>query len=79
MKLITLAKAAGYKCYWCGKQWSIDNLSRDHIFPDGNPRRRGGGESKGGKVVCACLQCNADRGDMPFSAFKDKRRGLWIN
>jgi len=71
VKLLTLAKKYNYKCYWCGNQWPIDNLSRDHIFPDGNPRRRGGGKIKGGLVVLSCLQCNQERGDMSFYAYKE--------
>jgi len=57
-------------CYYCGKKFSRDELTMDHIVPvarggkstKGNvvPVARGGKSTKGNVVPC-CKQCNNDK------------------
>ena len=43
-------------CHYCGKQFSRDELTMDHIVPVS----RGGTSTKGNVVPC-CKQCNSDK------------------
>lgn len=50
----------GHTCYWCGQPGN----TMDHIIP----------WSKGGRTtmencICACQECNGQRGDMPATEF----------
>jgi len=75
MKLITLAKQYNYTCYWCKKKWKLEDLTRDHIIPYSQTKKswkRGGGHSRKGKCVLACIICNGRRGNLPMDMFKEK-------
>lgn len=45
------------KCQYCGKRFSTNELSLDHIIP-----RSIGGGTTWGNIVCACTGCNAKKG-----------------
>lgn len=45
-------------CAYCGKQFTSNNLSRDHISPVSR-----GGENKWMNVVTACKKCNSVKSD----------------
>lgn len=50
----------GHTCYWCGRP----GFTMDHVIP----------WSKGGRTtmtncICACEECNGQRGDMPAEEF----------
>ena len=47
----------GHCCQYCGKVFSIKNLSLDHVVP-----RSRGGENCWENIVCACLKCNVRKG-----------------
>lgn len=52
-----------YTCYWCGQP----GFTMDHVIP----------WSKGGRTtmtncICACEECNGQRGDMPADEFARK-------
>lgn len=47
----------GNKCQYCGKRFSIQELSIDHILP-----RSLGGKAAWGNVVAACTKCNGKKG-----------------
>jgi 5-methylcytosine-specific restriction endonuclease McrA len=45
------------KCQYCGKTFSTNELSLDHVLP-----RSQGGEESWTNLVCACTRCNARKG-----------------
>lgn len=45
------------QCQYCGRHFSTNELSIDHILP----RAQGGGDSWE-NLVCACIRCNARKG-----------------
>ena len=45
------------QCQYCGKRFSMSDLSLDHIVP-----RSQGGPSSWENVVCACIDCNVRKG-----------------
>lgn len=52
-----------YTCYWCGQP----GFTMDHVIP----------WSKGGRTtmtncICACEECNGQRGDMPAEDFAER-------
>jgi len=47
----------GNRCQYCGKKYSTNELSLDHVIP-----RSQGGTSTWENIVCACLQCNIRKG-----------------
>jgi hypothetical protein len=47
----------GNKCQYCGKAFTTNELSIDHIIP-----RSMGGRSVWENVVCACTKCNVRKG-----------------
>ena len=47
----------GNRCQYCGKHFSTNELSIDHIIP-----RSVGGGSTWKNVVCACTRCNSKKG-----------------
>lgn len=46
-----------HMCAYCGKQFKVKDLSRDHIIP-----KSVGGENKWMNVVTACITCNMKKG-----------------
>lgn len=54
----TLYKRDAYKCQYCGKTPSTEELTIDHILP----RSRGGKTTWQNCVIC-CLPCNARKAD----------------
>lgn len=75
----------GGACFYCDEPVSMEarvylstdfKLARlngaatvDHIIP----QSRGGGDTMG-NIVCACLECNTERGDMPAVDFLYMKR-----
>lgn len=47
-----------YKCQYCNKKFTRDNLTLDHVIP-----RSKGGKSKWTNVVACCKACNEAKGD----------------
>ena len=45
------------RCQYCGKRFQLSELSLDHIVP----RSQGGGNTWT-NIVCACTECNKDKG-----------------
>ena len=52
-----LFRRDGNSCQYCGRQFSTENLSIDHVVP-----RCAGGVSSWSNCVVACLSCNARKG-----------------
>ncbi len=44
-------------CVYCGKSYDLSQLSIDHVHP-----RSRGGRNVASNSVCACTQCNQDKG-----------------
>src|SRR5690606_41406381 len=55
----TLFKRDFYTCYYCYNQFSINQLTVDHVIP-----RSKGGKSVWENCVTACHTCNYKKGDM---------------
>lgn len=49
-------KLSEKKCYYCGQQFEIENLSMDHIVPIVR-----WGRSTKNNVVVACKKCNSEK------------------
>jgi 5-methylcytosine-specific restriction endonuclease McrA len=47
----------GNRCQYCGKKFTTDGLSLDHVVP-----RSRGGLASWENIVCACLRCNVRKG-----------------
>lgn len=47
----------GHRCQYCGKRYSSPRLSLDHVMPKSR-----GGEDTWENIVCACLDCNVNKG-----------------
>jgi 5-methylcytosine-specific restriction endonuclease McrA len=47
----------GNRCQYCGKKFTTDALSLDHVVP-----RVRGGKATWDNIVCACLRCNVRKG-----------------
>lgn len=71
MKLLVLAEKYGYTCHWCKRKFPLDDLTRDHIYPKGHPKR--GVSRKQGSMVLACIVCNQERGNLPYEVFKNRK------
>ena len=54
----------GYRCVYCGEQFTADQLTLDHV----QPRVRGGDRSEG-NLVTACMGCNTLKGHQRLSQF----------
>ena len=50
----------GYRCVYCGRTGTVDELSVDHV----EPRTRQGDHSPG-NLVTACTACNLAKGGLP--------------
>jgi len=48
----------GHRCQYCERQFPTSELSVDHVVP-----RSLGGTDKWSNLVCACIKCNARKGD----------------
>lgn len=48
----------GNQCQYCGKHYSLSQLSFDHVIPKSR-----GGATNWENVVCCCLTCNGRKGD----------------
>lgn len=55
----------GYICYWCGGPGE----TMDHIVPWSK-----GGRTTMDNCICACLECNGQRGDTPAAEFARQRQ-----
>lgn len=53
-----LFKRDQYRCMYCGKQYVIAELTRDHVKPKAH-----GGEDTWENVVAACKRCNQAKAD----------------
>ncbi len=47
----------GNRCQYCGRKFSTNELSLDHVVP-----RSMGGKTTWENIVCACLRCNIKKG-----------------
>lgn len=47
----------GYRCQYCGDEFSIDELTYDHVVP-----RASGGRREWSNIVSACRACNSRKG-----------------
>lgn len=47
-----------YKCCYCGKKYSKDKLTLDHVLA-----RSHGGKTEWGNIVLACVECNRLKSD----------------
>lgn len=55
-------------CYYCGKKFTKEELTMDHIVPIAR-----GGKSNKGNVVVSCFECNQGKGlDTPVESILDK-------
>lgn len=57
LKVLTRDK---YTCYWCGRP----GFTMDHVIPWSK-----GGRTSMTNCICACEECNGQRGDMPAEEF----------
>ncbi len=48
----------GNQCQYCGRRYSTSELSIDHVLPQSR-----GGENSWSNLVCACVRCNARKGN----------------
>jgi len=48
----------GHRCQYCGRHFPTSELSVDHVVP-----RSSGGGDHWTNLVCACIRCNARKGD----------------
>jgi 5-methylcytosine-specific restriction endonuclease McrA len=48
----------GNKCQYCGRRFPTSELSIDHVVPQSR-----GGENSWANLVCACVRCNARKGN----------------
>ncbi|MEO5568325.1 MAG: HNH endonuclease [Gemmatimonadaceae bacterium] len=53
-----------FRCVYCGKRFTAEELSVDHV----EPRMRGGDQSSG-NLVTACRGCNVRKGHRRVSDF----------
>ena len=56
----------GCTCVYCGESYDLSDLTIDHV----HPRCRGGGDIN--NTVCACLQCNQDKGSNDWKDFIER-------
>lgn len=56
--------AHGHRCCYCGVVRESADLEIDHKIP-----RAAGGNGDPGNLLCACRECNRERGDMPYELF----------
>lgn len=49
----------GYVCQYCGTQLNEKTATVDHVIPKSQ-----GGSSYADNLVCACQECNLEKGDM---------------
>lgn len=47
-------------CFWCDKPLTFAEATKDHVIP-----RTLGGSHSFDNVVCACTDCNSEKGDSP--------------
>jgi 5-methylcytosine-specific restriction endonuclease McrA len=55
---INVYRRDGFQCQYCGVEFSVDDLTFDHVFP----QSRGGGTNWTNIVTC-CGPCNRQKGD----------------
>lgn len=48
----------GYRCMYCGEQFTLDQLTLDHVIPISR-----GGKDTWSNVVTACKSCNHKKGN----------------
>ncbi len=49
----------GYRCCYCGKKFSSEELNIDHIIP-----RSRGGKTEWNNIVTSCIKCNLKKGNL---------------
>ena len=64
MKRQRIFERDGYRCVYCGEQFTAEELTVDHV----EPRVRGGDRSEG-NLVTACGGCNTLKGHRRLSDF----------
>ena len=58
------------QCVYCGKNYELHELTLDHVHPKSK-----GGEDLTTNVVCACTQCNLDKGSSNWLQWMRDRFG----
>ena len=51
-------------CVYCGETYDFNELTIDHVHP-----RSRGGPTNTKNSVCACFQCNQDKGTLDWRQF----------
>jgi 5-methylcytosine-specific restriction endonuclease McrA len=64
----------GYRCVYCGEQFTADELTLDHVQP-----RVHGGDRSEGNLVSACMGCNTLKGHQRLSRFLHTQPGARSN
>ena len=64
MKRTGIFERDEFRCVYCGEQFSVEELTLDHV----QPRVRGGDRSEG-NLVTACKACNTRKGHRRLSLF----------
>jgi hypothetical protein len=65
-KYAILMKRDGDQCHFCQRRLLLKNCTVDHLIP-----RSRGGSSAMENMALACIQCNAAKGSMTESEFKE--------
>ncbi len=60
----------GCTCVYCGATYELHELTLDHVHP-----RTLGGEDITSNLVCACTQCNQDKGSEHWRSWMRERFG----
>ena len=60
-----------YTCVYCGNSYDLSQLSIDHV----HPRSRGGKDTLS-NVVCACKDCNQDKGSNNWLTWMRAKFGI---
>jgi 5-methylcytosine-specific restriction endonuclease McrA len=68
-----------HRCQYCGNQYSISQLTLDHIIPKSK-----GGKSSWTNIVTCCKMCNEDKGnqlleDLGWKLIKQPTKPKWFS
>jgi 5-methylcytosine-specific restriction endonuclease McrA len=60
----------GCTCVYCGETYELHELTLDHVHP-----RTFGGKDVANNLVCACTECNQDKGSRDWHSWMRQRFG----